>query len=81
MKKNNSYIYPKTIRETIEGQRHYNINDKEKLPSVTTILKATEPREKQDGLAAWRARVGEPWNGDAQDLGKIYFRRRLFRSH
>ena len=59
MKKNNSYIYPKTIRETIEGQRHYNINDKEKLPSVTTILKATEPREKQDGLAAWRARVGE----------------------
>ena len=59
MKRNNKYIYPKTVRERIEGQRHYNINDKEKLPSVTTILKATESQEKQDSLAAWRARVGE----------------------
>ena len=59
MKRNNKYIYPKTVRETLDGIRHYNINDKEKLPSVTTILKATESQEKQDSLAAWRARVGE----------------------
>ena len=39
MKRNNSYIYPKTIREVIDGKRHYDINDS-KLPSVTTILSA-----------------------------------------
>jgi hypothetical protein len=27
MKRNNSYIYPKTIREVIDGKRHYDIND------------------------------------------------------
>ena len=60
MKHNNRYIYPTTKRELIDGQRHYDINNgKWKLPSVTTILKATEPQEKQDSLAAWRARVGE----------------------
>jgi hypothetical protein len=41
MKRNNSYIYPKTIREVIDGKRHYDINDS-KLPSVTTILSATQ---------------------------------------
>ena len=59
MKKNNKYRYPKTVRETIEGLRHYNIKDKEKLPSVTTILKATESEEKRASLAAWRERMGE----------------------
>ena len=34
MKHNNKYIYPKTVRETIEGKRHYDIDSKEKLPSV-----------------------------------------------
>ena len=59
MKRNNNYIYPKTIREMIDGKRHYEINGIEKLPSVTTILKATEPDEKRESLAAWRDRVGE----------------------
>ena len=59
MKKNNKYRYPKTVREMIEGLRHYNIKDKEKLPSVTTILKATESEEKRASLAAWRERMGE----------------------
>ena len=45
MKRNNKFRYPKTKREVIEGLRHYNIDDKEKLPSVTTILKATESEE------------------------------------
>ena len=59
MKRNNNYIYPKTIREIIDGKRHYEINGIEKLPSVTTILKATEPDEKRESLQAWSDRVGE----------------------
>ena len=58
MKRNNCYKYPKTQREKIEGKRHY-VFDKEKLPSVTTILSATESDEKRESLAAWRSRVGE----------------------
>jgi len=42
----------------VEGQRHYILN-KEKLPSVTTILSATQSAEKRESLAAWRLRVGE----------------------
>ena len=59
MKRNNKFIYPKTVREAIEGKRHYNINDKEKLPSVTTILSATESEEKRESLQRWRDRMGE----------------------
>ena len=59
MKRNNNYIYPKTIREMIDGKRHYEINGIEKLPSVTTILKATEPDEKRESLQAWRDRIGD----------------------
>ena len=58
MKKNNSYRYPKTQREKIEGKRHY-VFDKEKLPSVTTILDATQSAEKREALANWRASKGE----------------------
>jgi hypothetical protein len=58
VKRNNSYRYPKTQREKIEGKRHY-VFDKEKLPSVTTILDATQSAEKREALAAWRASKGE----------------------
>ena len=58
MKKNNSFKYPKTQREKIEGKRHY-VFDKEKLPSVTTILDATQPAEKRESLLRWKERVGE----------------------
>ena len=58
MKRNSSYRYPKTIREMVEGQRHYILN-KEKLPSVTTILSATQSAEKRESLQKWRDRVGE----------------------
>ena len=54
----NNYIYPKTVREAIEGKRHYVIKT-EKLPSVTTILSATESAEKREALAKWRAAKGE----------------------
>ena len=42
----------------VEGQRHYILNE-EKLPSVTTILSATQSAEKRESLAKWRERVGE----------------------
>ena len=58
MKHNNCYIYPKTVREAIEGKRHYNTG-KEKLPSVTTILSSTQDESKAEGLKAWRDKVGE----------------------
>ena len=60
MKHNNSYIYPKTVRTTIDGKRHYDINNgKWKLPSVTTILNATQSDEKRESLQRWREREGE----------------------
>ena len=58
MKLNKKFIYPKTKREMIDGLRHYDIDSKEKLPSVTTILKATEPLEKQESLQRWREKMG-----------------------
>ena len=60
MKRNTKYRYPTTKRETIEGQRHYDINNGQwKLPSVTTILDKTQSAEKREGLKYWRIRVGE----------------------
>jgi CRISPR/Cas system-associated exonuclease Cas4 (RecB family) len=58
MKHNNCYVYPRTIREAINGERHY-VAGKEKLPSVTTILSGTQDPGKADSLKAWRTRVGE----------------------
>ena len=58
MKLNKSYVYPKTTRETIDGKRHYAVNQM-KLPSVTTILSATQSAEKRESLANWRKREGE----------------------
>jgi genome maintenance exonuclease 1 len=58
MKKNNSYRYPKTQREKVNGLRHY-VFDTEKLPSVTTILDQTQTAEKRESLQRWRDRVGE----------------------
>jgi len=45
------------MRSLIDGKRHYDI-DSEKLPSVTTILSATQSEEKKKSLADWRARMG-----------------------
>ena len=58
MKKNNSFRYPKTQREKVNGLRHY-VFEKEKLPSGTTILDQTQPAEKRESLQRWRERVGE----------------------
>jgi genome maintenance exonuclease 1 len=58
MKHNPKFIYPKSTRATVDGQRHYDLGAA-KLPSVTTILSATQPEEKRKSLELWRRRVGE----------------------
>ena len=57
MKWNKLYHYPPSTRSLTDGIRTYNIG-KEKLPSVTSILKATQSDEKRASLARWQARVG-----------------------
>ena len=57
MKHNPKFIYPKSTRSTVDGQRHYDLGVA-KLPSVTTILSATQPEEKRKSLEEWRKRVG-----------------------
>ena len=57
---NKKFIYPKSQRSTILGKRHYDISStQKKLPSVTTILSATQSEEKRQALANWKARVGD----------------------
>ena len=58
IKWNKRFTYPAGSRSVVRGSRHYDLG-KEKLPSVTTILSATQSQEKRDSLAAWRTRVGE----------------------
>ena len=57
MKLNPKFNYPKSIRAYYNGQRLYDVNS-EKLPSVTTILSATESEEKKASLERWKNRVG-----------------------
>ena len=57
MQWNNKFNYPKSSRSIIQGSRHYSVNE-ENLPSVTSILKATESEEKKTKLAQWKERVG-----------------------
>jgi ATP-dependent exoDNAse (exonuclease V) beta subunit len=58
MKWNKRFEYPASIRSMINDQRHYDIGQ-EKLPSVTTILQATQSPEKKQILANWKQKVGE----------------------
>jgi genome maintenance exonuclease 1 len=46
------------MRSVINGGRHYDIGNT-KLPSVTTILSATQSPEKKASLAAWKAKMGD----------------------
>ena len=57
VKWNKKFIYPKSQRSLIQGSRHYDINNS-KLPSVTTIIAATQSEEKRQSLANWKARLG-----------------------
>ena len=58
MKGNLVHKYPKSGMKPLKGGRHYDVND-EKLPSVTTILQATQSLEKAQSLARWASRVGQ----------------------
>ena len=58
MKWNKLYHYPPCVRSTTDGLRTYNVG-KEKLPSVTSILQATQSDEKRASLARWQTRVGK----------------------
>jgi hypothetical protein len=57
MKWNKLYEYPKSMRSLIKDERHYEIGSS-KLPSVTTILAATQSDEKRESLQKWKDRVG-----------------------
>ena len=52
------YDYKELKRQSIDGKRLYENPYGEPVPSVTTILGATQPAEKRQALANWRKRVG-----------------------
>ena len=53
----NKFSYNNYTRDDDHGPRTYQVGEK-KVPSVTTILSATQSEEKRAGLDRWRARVG-----------------------
>ena len=59
LRRESKYNYQKYTRQEEDGSRTYNVGNK-KIPSVTTILSATQSDEKKAGLDAWRERVGIP---------------------
>jgi genome maintenance exonuclease 1 len=70
MKRIKKFNYPKSMRSLIDGKRHYDI-DQEKLPSVTTILSATQSEEKRKSLADWKARMGPQYADRVKDLAAM----------
>jgi hypothetical protein len=54
---NRKYTYTKYTRDDDHGPRTYKVDEK-KVPSVTTILSATQSEDKKQSLDAWRQRVG-----------------------
>jgi hypothetical protein len=77
IKWNKKFEYPESIRSLINDERHYDINQ-EKLPSVTTILQATQSAEKKKILEDWKNRVGadnaENIKNEAANRGSIMHR-------
>src|SRR5210317_2284985 len=53
----NKYSYGNYFRDDDHGPRTYKVGEK-KVPSVTTILSATQSPEKKASLDDWRERVG-----------------------
>jgi len=70
MKINKLYEYPKSMRSVINGGRHYDI-DGAKLPSVTTILSATQSPEKKASLEAWKAKMGAKAADEVRDTAAL----------
>lgn len=52
------FTYKKYQRSDENGKRVYHV-DKKKIPSVTTILQATQSPDKLEALLNWKKRVGE----------------------
>ena len=55
---NPKFPYHELSRTSEEGKRLYLTPDGKKVPSVTTILSATQPEEKKAALQNWRKAVG-----------------------
>ena len=53
------YNYSALKRTIKDGKRHYSTPTGEAVPSVTTVLSKTAPKEKMIALANWKKRVGE----------------------
>jgi len=70
MKWNKKFIYPKSQRSLIDGKRHYDI-EHTKLPSVTTIISATQSEEKRQALADWKARLGAQAADRVRDVAAL----------
>ena len=68
---NKKFIYPTSTRALIDGKRHYDVGTNEKLPSVTTILQATQSEEKRKKLAEWRARQGAQRADRIKDIAAL----------
>ena len=58
MKWNKLYHYPPSTRSTTDGLRIYEVGE-QKLPSVTTILQATQSQKKIDSIKRWQERIGK----------------------
>ena len=72
MKWNKKFIYPKSQRSLIQGKRHYDIDTTQtKLPSVTTIISATQSEEKRQSLAKWKARLGDQAADGVRDIAAL----------
>ena len=70
MKWNKKFIYPTSTRALIDGKRHYSISN-EKLPSVTTILQATQSEEKKRKLEEWKKRMGAQYADRIRDISAM----------
>jgi genome maintenance exonuclease 1 len=53
------YDYKELKRTSVDGKRLYENPWGDPVPSVTTILSATQAPEKRAGLAKWKKRVGD----------------------
>ncbi len=69
---NRKFKYPASQRSLIHGSRHYDIEGMStKLPSVTTIISATQSEEKKASLAAWKERIGEQGANRIRDVAAL----------
>ena len=68
---NKRFIYPTSTRALIDGKRHYDVGTNEKLPSVTTILQATQSEEKRKKLEEWRNRMGAQYADRVKDIAAL----------